>query len=150
MNCDEMRELMPELAAGHSAASSETDRHLQACPDCTSMLEEFRKTAALLDEWEAPAPSPYFDVRLKARLREENQKRTVNWLQWLRKPALVVSLMTLIVLGSTWYIGRPERAPAAAPGTAVGDLQALDKNQDLFADFDELDDLKVQQDVEAN
>ena len=28
---------------------------------------------ALLDEWQAPEPSPYFDVRLNARLREERQ-----------------------------------------------------------------------------
>ena len=26
---------------------------------------------ALLDEWQVPEPSPYFDVRLHARLREE-------------------------------------------------------------------------------
>ena len=36
------------------------------------------------------------------------------------------------------------------PGTAVGDLQALDKNHDIYADFDLLDDLQVQQDVNAN
>jgi hypothetical protein len=39
---------------------------------------------------------------------------------------------------------------AAEPGTAVGDLQALDKNQNLYSDFDVLDDLEVQQDVTAN
>ena len=36
------------------------------------------------------------------------------------------------------------------PGTAVGDLQALDKNHDLYSDFDVLDDLEVQQNVGAN
>jgi hypothetical protein len=38
----------------------------------------------------------------------------------------------------------------AEPGTAVGDLQALDTNNELYADFDVLDDLEVQQDVTAN
>ena len=38
----------------------------------------------------------------------------------------------------------------AEPGTAVGDLQALEKNQNLYSDFDVLDDLAVQQDVTAN
>ena len=38
----------------------------------------------------------------------------------------------------------------AAPGTAVGDLEALDSNHDIFTDFDVLDDLTVQQDVTAN
>jgi len=42
-------------------------------------------------------------------------------------------------------------APAqSAPGTAVSDLQALDKNHDLYSDFDLLDDLEVQHDVVAN
>jgi len=39
---------------------------------------------------------------------------------------------------------------AVEPGTAVGDLQALDKNQNLYSDFEVLDDLEVQQDVTAN
>ena len=34
-------------------------------------------------------------------------------------------------------------------GSAVGDLQALDKNDDLYANFDVLDDLQVQDDVTA-
>jgi hypothetical protein len=36
------------------------------------------------------------------------------------------------------------------PGTAVGDLQALERNDDLYADFDMLDELQVQDDVTAN
>jgi len=36
------------------------------------------------------------------------------------------------------------------PGTAVGDLQALESNDDLYADFDVLDQLQVQDDVTAN
>jgi hypothetical protein len=35
------------------------------------------------------------------------------------------------------------------PGSAVGDLQALDSNDDLYADFDMLDDLQVQSDETA-
>ena len=39
---------------------------------------------------------------------------------------------------------------AAEPGTAVGDLQALERNQNLYSDFEVLDDLEVQPDVTAN
>jgi hypothetical protein len=42
------------------------------------------------------------------------------------------------------------RATVAEPGTAVGDLQALDKNNELYSDFELLDDLQVQKDVDAN
>jgi hypothetical protein len=38
----------------------------------------------------------------------------------------------------------------AEPGTAVSDLQALEKNHDLYADFDLLDDLELQHDVVEN
>ena len=36
------------------------------------------------------------------------------------------------------------------PGTAVSDLQTLEKNHDMYSDFEMLDDLDVQQDVVAN
>jgi hypothetical protein len=38
----------------------------------------------------------------------------------------------------------------SAPGTAVSDLQTLDKNHDMYSDFDLLDDLDLQQNVAAN
>jgi hypothetical protein len=44
----------------------------------------------------------------------------------------------------------PQPVAQIEPGTAVGDLQALDKNNDLYSNFDLLDDLQVQQDVNAN
>jgi hypothetical protein len=36
------------------------------------------------------------------------------------------------------------------PGTAVGDLQALEKNHDLYSDFELLDDVEVQHSVVEN
>jgi anti-sigma factor RsiW len=162
MKCQEIRELMPDLAAGLGAATAETEQHLRACPECTGTLQELRQTMALLDEWQAPEPSPYFDVRLGARLREEAAKQQpASWLHWLRKPALAVSLAVLMVMGITLFRGdgNTHKAPIAAmnvqpgpiqPGTAVGDLQTLDKNPDMYSDFDVLDDLAVQQDVSAN
>ena len=165
MTCNEIRELMPDLAAGLSVASSEMNKHLTGCPACQSKLEEMRQTMALLDEWKAPEPSPYFDVRVQARVREEMANPRMGWLQWMRKPALAVALTLLVVVGGTVVSRRSEHfgggqntvaaGPGMAPvrvepGTAVGDLQALEKNHDLYADFDMLDDLAVQSDVTAN
>ena len=163
MKCNEIHELMPDLAAGLGAATPEVNAHLQSCRECTGKLEAFRQTMALLDEWQVPEPSPYFDVRLRARLREEAAKPG-GWWAWVRKPALAVSLAVLMVMSITLFrtdggligprSGRDEQVAsmpfAAEPGTAVGDLQALDKNNDLYSDFDVLDDLQVQQDVTAN
>jgi anti-sigma factor RsiW len=159
MKCQEIRELMPDLAAGLGAATSETEQHLHSCAECAGKLEEFRKTMTLLDEWQAPEPSPYFDVRFQARLREEMAKPAAGWLQWIRRPALAVSLVAVMVLGISLFRGdgvlRHGQVSTVAnvqvqPGTAVGDLQTLDKNDDLYSDFDVLDDLQVQSNVNAN
>jgi predicted anti-sigma-YlaC factor YlaD len=162
-NCNEIRELMPDLAAGLTAVTPEVKAHLDSCAECAGKLEAFRQTMTLLDEWKAPEPSPYFDVRLMARLREESAQQPVGWLRWLRKPVLAVSFALMMVASVTLF--RMNHGPsgstqtpaatvalqtAAEPGTAVGDLQALEKNQNLYSDFDVLDDLAVQQDVTAN
>lgn len=155
MKCDEIRELMPDLAAGLDASTPETKEHLRTCGECAHTLEEFRQTMALLDEWEAPEPSPYFDTRLQARLREEMAKQPSGFMQWFRKPVLAISFAVVMIASVTFLrLNSPEKpksvAVAVEPGTAVGDLQALDKNHDLYSDFDVLDDLQVQQDVTAN
>jgi len=156
MKCNEVHEGMPDLAAGLEAVTPELKAHLQICAACAGKLEELRQTMALLDEWQAPEPSAYFDVRLRARLREEAAK-PAGWWQWIRKPALAVSLAVLLVMSITLFrtdAGRYDQqiadtAFAAEPGTAVGDLQALERNNELYSDFDLLDDLQVQQDVNA-
>jgi anti-sigma factor RsiW len=155
MKCSEIRELMPDLAAGLSAATPGLDEHLRSCPQCAGKMEDLQKTMALLDEWQAPEPSPYFDVRLQARLREEMAHPTRGWLHWIRMPAFALALTVLVAVGVTLLrtnngVSDNQTAVVAQPGTAVGDLQALDRNHDLYADFDLLDDLQVQEEVTAN
>jgi hypothetical protein len=155
MKCNDVCELMPDLAAGLDAATPEVNDHLKNCAACAGKLAEMHQTMALLDEWRAPEPSPYFDTRLMARVREEKGQPSGWWL-WLRKPALAVSLAVLMVMSATLIRtdgpkGGPDSSMAAIePGTAVGDLQALDKNSDLYSDSEILDDLQVQSDVTAN
>jgi anti-sigma factor RsiW len=169
MNCNQIRELLPDLAAGMEAASSqpEVDEHIASCQDCAVHLSELQKTMALLDEWQAPEPSPYFDTRLQARFREERRQEVTRpaaaWFHWLRRPAWAGSLAAVIFAAALLVGNRSYFAPTETiatkppslnlpvePGTAVGDLQALDRNDDLYADFDMLDDLQVQDDVTAN
>jgi hypothetical protein len=164
-NCEEIREMMPELASGGTVMTPQIGEHLAGCATCAGELEEFRKTMALLDEWQAPEPSPYFDVRLQARLREEMARPQPSWLAWFRQPVLAAALTVLMAIGVGLFLGQrggvynsgrdvvavidPPTA-AAEPGTAVSDLQSLEKNHDLYSDFDLLDDLEVQHDVTAN
>ena len=162
MKCEEIREMMPDLASGLMGMTPEIGGHLAGCFACTGKLEEFRQTMALLDEWQAPEPSPYFDMRLQARLREEMGKPPAGWMVWFRRPALAAALTVLMAIGVGLFFSKSGYKPAddviavndvlssAEPGTAVSDLQALEKNHDLYSDFDLLDDLEVQQDVTAN
>jgi predicted anti-sigma-YlaC factor YlaD len=170
MNCNQIRELLPVLAAAAGMDAStpepEVEKHIASCAGCAAHLRDLQKTMALLDEWLAPEPSPYFDTRLQARLREEMARPaagSLSWLNRLRRPAWALSLAALVfagalVVGNKSYISQTEaiatKPPALGlpvqPGTAVGDLQALERNDELYADFDVLDDLQVQDDVTAN
>lgn len=159
MKCNEIRELLPDLAAGFTAASAEVNDHLRSCASCADTLAEFRKTMALLDEWQSPEPSPYFDTRLRARLREESAKQhSSGWLAWMRRPVLALSMAVVLVGGiGTYWIEQIRRPPQPiVVGSAVSDLQVLDNNHDMLSDSDPdsaaslLDDLQVQQDVNAN
>lgn len=158
MKCDEVRERMPDMAAGLSKPTADETDHLARCNDCAEQLKAMRATMALLDEWQVSEPSPYFDVRLQARLREEIAKPQAGWLSWFRQPVLAAALTVMLGIGVGLFFtqGRrtqnpvPTMADNAAPGSAVSDLQTLDKNNDLYADFDLLDDIALQQDVTAN
>jgi len=164
MKCDEIQEMMPDLAFGIMETAPEIGEHLSACASCSGKLKELRQTMALLDEWQAPEPSAYFDVRLQARLREEMAKPPSTWLAWFRQPALAAALTVLIAIGVGLFLhegGRVysprdnmvavnEAAAQSEPGTAVNDLSTLEKNHDLYVDFELLDDLEVQQNVTAN
>lgn len=152
MNCNEIRERMPEVAAGFSAFTADESKHLTSCDACAEQLKQMQATMALLDEWQAPELSPYFDTRLQARLREEMAKPQAAWGQWFRRPVLAAALTVVMGIGVGLLVTkRSEPGPVAeGPGTAVSDLTALEKNHDMYADFELLDDLDLQQDVTAN
>jgi hypothetical protein len=166
MNCTQVRELLPDLAAGMNIdkGTEDVQTHISSCSACAAKLQGFRQTMALLDQWQAPDPGPYFDTRLGARIREEIARPAAGWLHWLRRPALAASLAVVVVGGALVVSNRailfpgdaeklaisiPVPGVPAEPGTAVGDLQALEKH-DLYADFDVLDELRVQNDITAN
>jgi anti-sigma factor RsiW len=141
MNCNEIGEVLMDVAGG-TVAEPPVESHLRECAHCAARLQDLRQTMALLDQWTAPEPSPYFNTRLQARLREE-AARPRGILDWFRKPVLAAAMAGLLVAGGTLYTvdHRGQQQAVVHPGAAVQDLQDLDKNQDLFANFDLLDDM---------
>jgi predicted anti-sigma-YlaC factor YlaD len=157
MKCDEIQEMMLDVASGTGEAKPVLNEHLRGCTACANKFADMQQTMALLDEWQAPEPSPYFDTRFAARLREERAKpQRATWLLWFRAPALAgaLALVLMVAGGVNWFnarnsdqkvagTGHAQSGIEAVPGTAVGDLQALDNNEDLYANFDVLDDLQT-------
>jgi len=158
MDCNHIRHYLLDLA-GHKPAGipGDVQQHVQACPACSRQLASLRATMSLLEEWQAPDPSPYFDSRLRARLREEAAHHQ-EWPAWFRKPALAVAMAALVAVGIGLVRGGARlrinteivQQKLNAGGSAVADLQALDKNEDLYADFEVLDDIPVQNGAQQN
>ncbi len=153
MKCENIRaDFVEALLNGPVVASPEVEEHLQACEACADEFASLQQTLTLLDEWQVPEPSPYFSSRLRARVREEAARSKVSWLAWLRKPAVATAAAGLIALGAglleSGRLAGGQGSVASNKGavvrqipqsSAVSDLQFLDKNADLFAEFDALD-----------
>ena len=139
MNCNDVRENLIELLTD-GPADPQVTAHVRECSACTEELGSMRKTMALMDEWEAPEPSPYFPTRLRAHVKEERQKAPATMFGWLRRPVLAASLATVLAAGGVVYrltVG----APPPDPGNAVADIESLDKNHDLILDTDLVNEL---------
>jgi len=155
MKCENIREQFMEVVlSGPEAALPEVQEHLRNCAACAQELATFRQTMALLDEWQAPESSPYFSSRLRARVREEASAQPAGWLAWLRRPVVAAAAMVLIGVGVSLLevgnFGHDSNTIANngdavlhnvnnSPSPAVSDLQYLDKNAELFSEFDALD-----------
>ena len=157
MNCTSCQAAIPDLLLD-PPGSQTTDpqavslrAHLAGCADCDREFRSLEATFALLSEWSAPEPSPWFDQRMAARLREEQAAAPEGWLERLRsrllfntgrqlRPALAGALALALVLGggaaatlSGVLQPHPEQVSAA-----VEDLQILDRNDQAFETMDQL------------
>jgi len=52
-NCDDTRELMPDLAAGLAAATPEVKAHLESCTECAGKLSRI-ENALCAATWQRP------------------------------------------------------------------------------------------------
>lgn len=150
-DCKTCRSLLPDLLLEpDSAAALAAAPHIAACPVCRGELEDLRATMSLMDAWTAPEPSPYFDARVHAHLREAKQaapeglwERLVATLRFSTgrglRPALAGLFLFLLLLGggtvaTLWHEGA---TPAASP--TVNDLRIFDNNAQALQQMDLLD-----------
>jgi hypothetical protein len=156
MVCKEIKSDVFEAALSGAAPGDKVREHMAACAGCKNEFESMRSTMNVLDTWTAPEPSPYFDVRFRARLREakeqEQHGRATSWLEKIGirqltwKPIAALSFAVIMAIGGGVYIGGGGLAGHHVTQTQanlecpVTDLQALDKNQQLLNELQDLDD----------
>jgi len=139
------RENVLEAALLGVPASAEVQQHIEKCASCAEEWKEFGATMTLLDEWEAPEPSAYFDTRLRARLREEAEAPTSIWQRvfapfthgWRAVGAGALGI-ALIVGGILLKIeiNQPDEHAQACP---VVDVQSLHNNANVIDEMNAID-----------
>jgi hypothetical protein len=146
-----VRSHLPDLLLDDAFTASHPalNAHLAACADCHTELAGLRSTFAALDEWTAPEPSPYFDTRLHARLREAEAarpegifERTWSFFQFSTgrhlRSAMTGALALALLLGGGTSTFLYLQQPAPQASAAVNDLRILDKNADALQQMDQL------------
>ena len=113
--------------------------------------QAMQEMMALLDDWKAPEPSPWFDARMMARFREEVQREPEGFFARLRdrflygntaamKPMLAGAMALLLVAGGgSWLeISHLQQAKTQAISATVEDLQILDNNDQAIQQLNQL------------
>jgi hypothetical protein len=105
-----------------------------------------------MDAWEAPEPSPYFNTRLAARLREEKANPPAGWWERMRarllygsnlqlRPVAAGALALLLMMGGGTAFWMQQSTPRPTPqeSATVHDLQLLDGNAQVYQQLNSLD-----------
>ena len=142
-DCKTIREEFLDLAQPGRELSAAAQTHLRECAACAAQLAALRQTWSAMDAWRAPEPSVYFDSRLEARLREEQARPARGVLGWLGlrwQPALAAAAAVALAVGISLYRPSTVVAPPPPPqiSPAVADLEKLDKNAEVYNNFDML------------
>ena len=142
-DCKTCHTHLPDLLldSEYAAAHPEIAGHMDTCTPCREEFNELRATYALLDEFRAPEPSPFFDTRLHARLREEVAAQPEGMWERMRsfllfstgrsfRPAVAGALAVVLAVGGASVAGLHGFRGIAAPqpSSAVNDLKVLDNN----------------------
>ena len=153
MNCNEFSKELPDLllTAG-SVPSPAAVAHLNTCPPCTEEYLSFQQTFGLLDSWAPVEPTPFFDGKLNARVREIQAAPPMGWLERMQsrllfntgrnfRPAMAgaLGLALLLGVGGGSFVSLDHHAGSAVESSAtLNDLQILDRNDQAFKQMDEL------------
>ena len=148
-SCKECREHLADLLLDPAAVPSEIQSHLAQCAACSKELAGLQATFAALDAWEAPEPSPYFDTRLHARLREAQAAPPEGFWERMRaffaystgrhlRPAMAGALALVLIAGGGSVLGVHHFGEQNQTSATVNDLKILDNNAQTMQQMDQL------------
>jgi hypothetical protein len=161
MNCRKVNSQLADLFLDPESAPAELRRHVEGCPACSRELTELRSTMGLLDDWAVEEANPFFDAKLMARLRAEQQAEPVGllerWKAWLvygsslrMRPLMAGALAVIILAGGGTYADLAWQANHhAEESAAVRDLQSLEGNAQVFQQLDSVDQSTDQQNQDS-
>ena len=150
MTCKDCQTALPDLLLDPVASANTTAHdHMGSCAACKEEFLALQATFDLLDTWQAPEPSPYFDQKLAVRIREEQIAPPAGWFERLHsillfntgrqfRPAMAGALaLALLVGGGTAITLNHSSAPVQTSAT-IRDLQTLDKDAQVLQVMDQL------------
>jgi len=116
MTCREIEKMLPPYLDGLLSPEEKTraEEHLKSCPLCLQDMANLKKTGALLKDLGEVEPPPFFEQRIMARIREENEKKRGFFRKLffpLRIKVPVQVLATLFIAIFAFYVyqkGEPE------------------------------------------
>lgn len=162
MTCEKFETFLPDMVLDSAQVPADVRRHVLECSVCRAELDEFVATMRLLNTWEAPAPTPYFDTRMMARLRQEKNSPAPGWLERMRtrlmfgsglqlRPAMAAAFALLLIAGGGSYEGfvslNRTPHPQQTVSATVADLELFDSNAQTLqqmAAFDDADGVPAQ------
>jgi len=153
MDCREVKANLPDLLLAPKQASAEARAHVESCAECGKELKELEATLSLMDAWEAPEVSPYFDTRMAVMLREEQQAAPAGWLERMRarllfgnhvsmRPLMAGAMALVVAAGIGTYAGFGGFSPTKPPqvqSPVIKDLQSMDDNAQMYQQLNSLD-----------
>ena len=150
IDCKRCQEHMADLLLDetYGAAYPEVAARVSSCAACEKELMELQATFAALDHWTVPEPSPFFDTKLKARLREAVAAEPEGLWERMRsfllfstgrslRPAMAGALALAMIAGGGGVLIGVHQQPVAASAT-VNDLKILDNNAQALQQMDQL------------
>lgn len=148
--CKECTERLPDLLLDPANVPAELKAHVASCSTCGEELSALRRTFEALDAWTAPEPSPYFDTRLHARLREVQAEPAEGLWERMRsyllfstgrsfRPAVSAALaLVLLAGGGSYLVPRFVQAGHHGSSATVNDLRVLENNAQALQQMDQL------------